>query len=550
MELVILNGDLEGARFPLSKGNISVGRKSGNDICLPLDPRISRFHAQLSLREDGRWEIEDLDSANGTFVGQRRIHAPTVIHPNDRFRMGRTWMTLYDDAPSISQARAVQSVQLTEVGAGEFEVDNVVYSVSAERAARNDAELAGLRDRLAVYREVGRALTFSLDVNELLNAIMDAMMECLPAERGFLLLVDRESGEMVPRVARQRRDTGTAQEKATISRHILEKAVNERVTILTADAMSDERFQEVASVRDLRIRSAVCAPLFHQENVLGVIYLDTTSATHVFTETDVDFVAGVASQAAVAIENARLYTDLRGAYDELQTAQQQLVRSEKLSTIGALSATVAHDMINITTPLQPLIDIMLRDADVDAESEEAVRRQTKRLSALAERLMSFSQSETTELAPADINAMVHNTLALLNTEFNHKSVKLSTDFAPGLPPVMADENQMERVFLNLCINALEAMDEMEGQAMEIRTFQDADEVVVSIADNGPGLPENLTEDIFEPFYTTKEHGTGLGLFSCRRIVQNDHNGVIEYESVPGEGTTFFVRLPVAPTQQQ
>ena len=550
MELVILNGDLEGARFPLSKGNITVGRKSGNDICLSLDPRISRFHAQLSLREDGRWEIEDLESANGTFVGQRRIHAPTVIHPSDRFRMGRTWMTLYDDTPSVSQARAVQSVQLTEVGAGEFEVDNVVYSVSAERAARTDAELAGLRDRLAVYSEVGRALTFSLDVSELLNAIMDAMMECLPAERGFLLLVDRESGEMVPRVARQRRDTGTAHEKATISRHILEKAVNERVTILTADAMSDERFQEVASVRDLRIRSAVCAPLFHQENVLGVIYLDTTSATHVFTETDVDFVAGVASQAAVAIENARLYTDLRGAYDELQAAQQQLVRSEKLSTIGALSATVAHDMINITTPLQPLIDIMLRDADVDAESEEAVRRQTKRLSALAERLMSFSQSETTELAPADINAMVHNTLALLNTEFNHKSVKLSTDFAPGLPPVMADENQMERVFLNLCINALEAMDEMESQAMEIRTFQDADEVVVSIADNGPGLPENLTEDIFEPFYTTKEHGTGLGLFSCRRIVQNDHNGVIEYESVPGEGTTFFVRLPVAPTQQQ
>ncbi len=550
MELVILNGDLEGARFPLSKGNITVGRKSGNDICLSLDPRISRFHAQLGLREDGRWEIEDLESANGTFVGQRRIHAPTVIHPSDRFRMGRTWMMLYDDTPSVSQARAVQSVQLTEVGAGEFEVDNVVYSVSAERAARTDAELAGLRDRLAVYSEVGRALTFSLDVNELLNAIMDAMMECLPAERGFLLLVDRESGEMVPRVARQRRDTGTAQEKATISRHILEKAVNERVTILTADAMSDERFQEVASVRDLRIRSAVCAPLFHQENVLGVIYLDTTSATHVFTETDVDFVAGVASQAAVAIENARLYTDLRGAYDELQAAQQQLVRSEKLSTIGALSATVAHDMINITTPLQPLIDIMLRDADVDAESEEAVRRQTKRLSALAERLMSFSQSETTELAPADINAMVHSTLALLNTEFNHKSVKLNTNFAPGLPPVMADENQMERVFLNLCINALEAMDEMEGQALEIRTFQDADEVVVSIADNGPGLPENLTEDIFEPFYTTKEHGTGLGLFSCRRIVQNDHNGVIEYESVPGEGTTFFVRLPVAPTRQQ
>lgn len=546
MELVILNGELEGVRFPLSKANITVGRKTGNDICLSLDPRISRFHAQLTHREDGRWEIEDLESANGTFVGQRRIHAPTVIHPNDRFRMGRTWMLLHDDTPSVSQARAVESVQLAEVGSEELEVDNVVYSVPAERDGQAEAEVAGLRDRLAVYREVARALSSTLDVNALLNVIMDSMMECLPAERGFLLLLDRETAEMVPRVARQRRNTGAAEEKVTISRHILQKAVNERVTILTTDAMSDERFQEVASVRDLRIRSAVCAPLVHQENVLGVIYLDTTSATHVFTETDVDFIASVASQASVAIENARLYTDLRNAYEELQAAQQQLVRSEKLSTIGALSATVAHDMINITTPLQPLIDIMLRDADVDSDSEEAVRRQTKRLSALAERLMSFSQSESTELAPSDMNSIVQSTLTLLNTEFNHKSVKLETDFSPDLPPVMADENQMERVFLNLCINALEAMDEMDGQALRIRTYEDADEVVVSIADNGPGLPEDLAQDIFEPFYTTKESGTGLGLFSCRRIVQNDHNGGIEFESVPGEGTTFFVRLPAAP----
>ncbi len=543
MELVILNGDLEGTRFPLPKANMTVGRKSDNDICLPLDPRISRFHAQFTLRDDGQWEIEDLGSANGTFVGQRRIHAPTVIHPSDRFRMGRTWMTLHDDTPAISQARAVESVQLADMGAEQFEVDNVVYSVSTEPADRTDAELAGLRDRLAVYREVAHALSSTLDVNDLLNVIMDSMMECLPAERGFLLLLDRASGEMVPRVARQRRDTGESEEKATISRHILEKAVNERVTILTTDAMSDERFQEVASVRDLRIRSAVCAPLVHQENVLGVIYLDTTSATHVFSETDVDFIASVASQASVAIENARLYTDLRNAYEELKAAQQHLVRTEKLSTIGALSATVAHDMINITTPLQPLIDIMLRDAEVDAESEEAVRRQTKRLSALAERLMSFSQAEQTQLLPADVNTIVQSTLALLNTEFNHKSVKLDTEFGADLPPVMADENQMERVFLNLCINALEAMDGVPKPSLLIRTYLDADEVVVSVTDSGPGLPENLAQDIFEPFYTTKEYGTGLGLFSCRRIVQSDHNGVIEYESVPGEGTTFFVRLP-------
>jgi len=544
MELVILNGDMEGMRAPLGKQTVTLGRKSDNDVCLPLDPRISRFHAQLSKRDETSWVLEDLGSANGTFVGQRRIHAPTVVRPNDRFRMGRTWMLLHDDRGAVAEARAVEAVELRDAEAQPFEMESVVYSVAADHAPETEHPAADARQYLHVYERVGQALSSTLDVDELFDVIMDAIMECLPAERGFLLLLDRRTGELSPKVARQRRDIENADEKITISRHMVDRAINERVTILTTDAMTDERFQELASVRDFRIRSAVCAPLVHKEYVLGVIYLDTTSATHVFGEQDVDFIAGVASQASVAIENAQLYTDLRNAYNELKAAQEQLVRSEKLSTIGALSATVAHDMINIVTPLQPLIDLMLRDASVDAECEEAVRRQTKRLSALAERLMSFSYAEELNLELRDINDIVASTISLLNTEFNHRGVRLDTDLAEGLPEVLIDENQMDRVFLNLCMNALEAMEETQEPALTIRSYLYQDEVVVTVTDNGPGIPANTEHDIFEPFYTTKDAGTGLGLFSCRRIVQNDHNGVIEYESRPGEDTTFTVRLPV------
>ncbi len=543
MELLMLNGDMEGTRFLLEKANITVGRKSDNDICMPLDPRISRFHAQLTRRDDSAWIIEDLESSNGTFVGQRRIHAPTLLRLNDRFRMGRTWMVLQDEQVDTPQTQVVEAVQLADAEAHPSAIDNVVYSVAADHYAETERDVTQPREYLQAYRQVSRALSSTLDVDELCNVIMDAVMECLPAERAFLLLLDRDSGELIPKIARQRLDTEDTDETITISRHMVDRAINERATILTHDAMTDERFQELASVRDFKIRSVLCAPLVHQENVMGVIYLDTTSATHVFAEQDVDLLASVASQASVAIENASLFTDLRNAYDTLKAAQQQLVHSEKLSTIGALAATVAHDMINIVTPMQWLIDLMLRDAGVDAESEEAVRRQTKRLSALAERLMSFSQFEELDLQPMSINDIVASTLSLINTEFTHQGVKLDTELSEALPEVMIDESQMDRVFLNLCMNALEAMEETEDPRLIIRSYQDQDEVVVSFTDNGPGLPADMEQDIFEPFYTTKEAGTGLGLFSCRRIVQADHDGVIEYESEPDQATTFTVRLP-------
>ena len=543
MEMVILSGEMEGTRFPLDGPNITVGRKSNNDVCLPLDSRISRFHAELRRRDENSWVLEDLHSINGTFVGQRRIHAPTLLRANDRMRMGRTWMALRDDSAARSQAQRIEAVQLSDADLRAFEDENVVYAVSAEQIA-TERELDQPREYLHVYEEVGRALSSTLDVNELGNVIMTAVMECLAAERGFLLLLDRETGDLIPTVARQREGVEGLEERITISRHILDKAINERAAILTTDAMTDERFQELASVRDFQIRSAICAPLVYKEDVLGVVYLDTTSGTHVFGERDVDLVAGVAAQASVAIENARLYTDLRNAYEELKSAQQQLVASETLSTIGTLAATVAHDMINIVTPLQPLIDIMLRNADVNTEDEEAVRRQTKRLSALAERLMSFSQSEDVSLRPAAINDIVASTISLLNTEINHNSIDLEMDLAEDLPEVLVDETHIDRVFLNLCLNAIEAMEETGNPRLTIRTYQDQDEVAISFRDNGPGIPADSDHDVFEPFFTTKETGTGLGLFSCRRIIQVDHNGVIEYESEPGQGTTFTVRLPV------
>ncbi len=537
MKLRVLTGEMEGHEFESEGEVITLGRRAENDLPLPLDTRISRFHAQLTQQPDGTWLLEDLESTNGTFLGRRRLHAPTPVEPGDVFRMGRTWLEVVEEPV---EDLAADAVVLLEPEGPAAEPESIVYSMEPGAEPPQPKTVEELSERLRVMRDVGAALASTLDLPTLLNELLRATMSVVPAERGSLLLLDPETGELEPRAvwSQEQTDEGVA-----ISRSIVEKAMAERVTLLTSDAMSDERFQEVESVRELHIRSAICAPLLRGEAMLGVIFLDTTSNTAVFERSDVELVSSIASQAAIAIENARLYTDLRAAYEDLQNAQEQAVRQEKLSIIGSLSASIGHDMANIAAPMVTLMDLCLDSAKLDDQAQDAMQRQIQRMTALVEQLMSFSRPEDLSMEPTDINEVVESTLSLLRTELAHESIELVLDLAEGLPRVDAAPTQLDRVLLNLCMNAMDAM-ENDPKRLTIKTALDRDEVAVSVTDTGPGISVENQEKLFEPFFTTKEQGTGLGLFSCRRIVEEEHGGSIEVDSRIGEGTTFTVRLPV------
>jgi len=537
MKLRVLTGEMEGHEFESEGEVITLGRRAENDVPLPLDTRVSRFHAQLTQQPDGTWLLEDLESTNGTFLGRRRLHAPTPIEPGDMFRMGRTWLELVEEP---LQDLAADAVVLLEPEGALAEPESIVYSMQPGAEVEQPRTAEELSERLRVMRGVGAALGGTLDLPTLLNELVRATMSVVPAERGSLLLLDPETGELEARAVWPQQE---ADGEVAISRSIVDKAMGERVTLLTSDAMSDERFQEVESVRELHIRSAICAPLLRGEQMLGVIFLDTTSKTAVFERSDVELVSSIASQAAIAIENAGLYTDLKAAYEELQNAQEQAVRQEKLSIIGSLSATIAHDMANIAAPMVTLMDLWLDSEKLDEQAQEAMQRQIQRMTALVERLMSFSRPEDLSMEPTDINEVVESTLSLIRTELAHEGVEVILDFAEDLPRVDAVPTQLDRVLLNLCINAMEAMED-EPKRLTIKTALDRDEVAISLTDTGPGIPVEDQARLFEPFFTTKKQGTGLGLFSCRRIAEDEHGGSIEVDSRVGEGATFTIRLPV------
>lgn len=552
--IAVLNGELAGHTFALDQETTTIGRNAANDVCLPLDPRVSRWHAQLRLTTEGIL-LEDRNSGNGTWVGTTRIYSPVVLAPGAQFRVGQTWLQLDRTQSDVDLIEDVSSQVIlfdeeegTELA--QEDAESIVYSMGHEADELVPAASVGaeeLRRRLHAFELVSSALGSSLDMQTVLVTLVDTVMQVMKAERGFLLLVDPETGEPVARVARPPMDGD--QESIRISRHIVNRALSERVAILTSDAMHDQRFRDVESVMGFQIRSAVCVPIYRADRDLGVLYLDTMSSSNVFSEADLEMLTGLASQAAVAMENARLFTDLRRAYDELQAAQEQLLASERLSTIGALSASIAHDMGNVVTPLVPLVRLLLETGSPDDELAETAERQLARLSALVERLRSFSAPRTIHRRPVDVNDVLEQTLGLLQTEANHRGVDILREFAPNLPQVSGDPRELDRVFLNLALNAIQAAPERTGELV-VRTREDNGDVTIDFIDNGPGIPDEVLRHLFEPLFTTKESGTGLGLFSCRRIVEDEHDGSIEVDTRPGEGTSITVRLTTTASESR
>ncbi len=542
MKLVVVNGPMQNWEFMLEGVEMTLGRRSDNDIVLPLDRRISRRHARLFQR-GGYWYIEDLGSANGTFVNDRRVHQPVQLRPGDRIRVGRTWLRAVPSPVSAAELEAARKVSLVEGEVSEDE--NIVLQMRTGAAETEALDAQTLQRRLVILTQVAEALGSTLELDELLGHILDYILEVVPADRGIILLRDAE-GNLTPKVVRQRRPTD--EEKVTVSRHLVERALQDQATILTEDAQTDQRFRDASSIHDLRIRSAICAPLIHRGEPLGVVYLDTTSDTEVFGHDAVELLNTIAPQAAAAIANARLYTELRKAYEELQQAQQQMLQTEKLSTIGMLAASIAHDMGNIVSPMTWLAQRLARDGTLDERGREILVRQVQRLNTLLRRLMSFTRAQEPVKEPTDVNEVVDNVVELVATEARHRRVELTTDKADNLPDVIADPDLLEQALLNLVINAIEACN--EGDSVTISTELDGDEVVITVRDTGPGIPPEQQEHLFEPFFTTKPQGTGLGLFSARRIVHEELGGTIELDSRVGEGTAVSIRLPVPGAQPE
>ena len=221
--------------------------------------------------------------------------------------------------------------------------------------------------------------------------------------------------------------------------------------------------------------------------------------------------------------------------------RQNLQRLDQLANLGLFSASIAHEIKNGLVAINTFVEVLLEKGE-NREMAEVVRRELKRIDGLATQMLRFAVSKPATPVPVNVHSLLGHSLRLLEHQMKARMILLQLDYRAAPETVRGDESQLQQAFMNLLLNAVEAMG--GGGALTVATECGAGQVKITIRDTGAGIaPENLAR-VFETFFTTKKHGTGLGLAISRRVVE-EHGGVIEVQSEAGKGSTFIITLPQA-----
>jgi PAS domain S-box-containing protein len=427
------------------------------------------------------------------------------------------------------------------------EVDFVMAAGEQIALGLHNAQLFAEAQRrareLELINQAAHAVSSTLNRQMVLEIIMDRAVQVLQAEAGSVLLLEEPKGDLVFAASAGPASQRLRGTRVPVATSLAGQAVREDRSLFVGDAQHDLRlYRPVDGLTGLTTQNLLAVPLRARGRIIGVLEVINKLGGE-FSQADLALLEALAGPAATAIENAQLYEDALRHAEELQRSQAQLIRSEKLAATGRLAVSLAHEINN---PLQAIQNFLHLSLDYEVgdnkrrEFLEMAREETSRLITLVQQTLEFYRPAQAQAGPVDINAAVERVLALSRKKLQHSDVQVELKLAENLPPVQGMPDQIAQVFLNLIVNAAEAMS--DGGQLRIESRADSGHVEVLFADNGPGIaPEDLAH-IFEPFYTTKDSGTGLGLAVSYNIIES-HGGTIGVESVPGHGTTFTVRLP-------
>lgn len=301
---------------------------------------------------------------------------------------------------------------------------------------------------------------------------------------------------------------------------------------------------------NLGAKSMLCVPMNVKGALFGVVAAYDTLEPRYRRPEDMRLLQGLVTQAATAIDNARLYFDLQRSMDNLKQAQAKLVETARLSAIGELAAVVAHQIHNPLTTVIADAELLLRDLEADHPMHAgvaAIHRAGKRSSAVVKRLLSTARREPGEKPHTlNLNDTISGTLELVMVYIERKGIVVDVQLDPTPVYVRAKIGHLEDVWLNLLMNAHDALDGVEAARIMLSSRLVDGEIEVTVHDNGPGVPTEYQEHIFNPFFTTKPvgEGTGLGLYICKQISEECHGRIILDTTVP-QGACFRVNIPLA-----
>lgn len=535
--LFVLQGPDKGRTLKTTDDVVIIGR--GGDQIPLTDRTVSRRHSEMRATDDG-WVLVDLNSANGTYVNSVRIHGATRLKHGDQIRVGST-LLVYSGEESSEQLSGGQiPTDLVTLDAGSLSLDS---SIMASAPSNEDSvimaapETASAVKAWKVMRELSDVIGSLLPPEQLLVRVMDIMFEEVEIDRGVIFVRDDATGEMMPEVVRfhSRKMTAEAQPGSIMtSRTIIRHVVDSRAGVLCSNVISDERFRSGKSVQNLGMRSVICAPIVAREQIIGVIHIDCPVTRHTYSEHELRLITAIGYQTGLAIENARL-------------VQSHLER-ERLAAAGETVAYLSHSIRNILQGMRSGGELVtrglsLKDFSIASQGWGIVERNLEKSYNLMMNMLAFSKQHEPRLELLQLNKIVNDVVDLVQKQADDARVVLLADLDENIPPIPLDDDGIHQVILNLIMNAIDAVEAGRG-VINVRTRYDSVErrVTLSVADNGPGVPESQRDKIFEAFHSTKGHGgTGLGLAVARKIV-NEIGGSIELILPPDGGAEFAVHL--------
>lgn len=334
----------------------------------------------------------------------------------------------------------------------------------------------------------------------------------------------------------------------TEKRSILLKTIRERRPFCVDNALEDPEVNPNFLSRFGDSRAFATVPLIAQDKAIGVIAVDNHLTNRSITPADLGFLTLLANQAALAIENSRLYGNLQEINSQLLLAQNRLIQSEKLAALGEVVASITHEIKNPLVSIGGFarrLDRNLKENSPEKKYMRIVLKEVKRLEHILNETLSFSRESVTSMTYQDINRIIEETLSILEGELMDRGITVKKKLSATLPPLLSDPQQIKQIFLNLFLNATQAIGQKGVLSVETSKGkqQQGKFIQIAVTDTGGGIDRESLDNIFNPFFTTKQSGTGLGLAITHKIIRQ-YAGDIEVINRPGVGATFLVRFPV------
>lgn len=414
------------------------------------------------------------------------------------------------------------------------EVRGVIITRDISERKRREEELLALNTLMkAVHR--------FLDLKEVYDIALDIIMKMERTDMAIIYLVDKEKMEAVIQASRNLPESylkraGRIPYPKGLTWKIIESGAIKNID----DAQKDEEIGDAG--RDLGHHSLLGIPIFQGSEVIGVIWFLSYQERR-FSEHEVSLLSAMGDQIAIAIAKAKML-------EEIKSAQERLVQSEKLASLGQMISSIAHEINNPLTPIMGYTQRLLSKPGLDGgdkKSLEIINASAQRVAKIIENLLSFARTYRPYRTYQDINTLLGESLDARRRQLGLEKIELIEDYGEGIPRTMVDSEQIRQVFSNIILNAEQSMSVRgSGGRLYVATGLKAGSVItVTFEDDGPGFAKDDLAKIFDPFFTTKEpgKGSGLGLAVAYGIVK-EHHGEIRAENGEGKGAIITVELPV------